>query len=42
LPTTRYWRGVWFIEAGFGVLDSRHEMFASLEEAVASIERDLS
>src|SRR3954462_5911304 len=35
-------RGVWFIEAGFGVLDGRHEMFASLEEAVASIERDLS
>ena len=32
-------RGVWFIEAGFGVLDGRHEMFASLEEAVASIER---
>jgi hypothetical protein len=35
-------RGVWFIEAGFGVLDSRHQMFASLEEAVASIEHDLS
>ena len=35
-------RGVWYTEAGFGVLDSRHEMFASLEEAAASIERDLS
>ena len=35
-------RGAWYIEAGFGSLDSRHELFASLEEAVASIERDLS
>ena len=35
-------RGAWYIEAGFGLLDGRHEMFASLEEAAASIERDFS
>ena len=35
-------QGAWYIEAGFGSLDSRHELFASLEEAVASIERNLS
>ena len=34
-------RGAWFIEAGFGFLDRRHELFASLEEAAASIERAL-
>ena len=33
-------RGACFIEAGFGLLDGRHELFASLEEAAASIERD--
>ena len=35
-------RGAWYIEAGFGLLDNRHELFASFEEAIASIERDLS
>ena len=35
-------RGVWYIEAGFGVLDGRHEISVSMEEAVASIEHDLS
>jgi hypothetical protein len=35
-------RGAWFIEAGFGLLDGRHELFASLEEAAASIERHLA
>ena len=35
-------RGAWYIEAGFGLLDGRHELFASLQEAIASIERDLS
>jgi hypothetical protein len=34
-------RGACYLEAGFGLLDGRHELFASLEEAVASIERDL-
>ena len=33
-------RGTWYLEAGFGLLDGRHGLFASLEEAVASIERD--
>ena len=35
-------RGAWYFEAGFGLLDGRHELFASLEEAVASIEHDLA
>ena len=35
-------RGAWYIEAGFGFLDGRHELFASFDEAVASIERNLS
>ena len=35
-------RGAWYFEAGFGLLDGRHELFASLEEAAASIERDLA
>jgi len=35
-------RGAWYLEAGLGLLDGRHELFASLEEAVASIERVLS
>ena len=35
-------RGAWYLEAGFGLLDGRHGLFASLEEAVASIKRDLS
>ena len=35
-------RGAWYLEAGFGFLDGRHELFASLEEAAASIERDLA
>jgi hypothetical protein len=35
-------RGAWYIEAGLGFLDGRHQLFASLEEAAASIERDLS
>ena len=30
-------RGAWYLEAGFGVLERQHELFASLEEAVASI-----
>ena len=34
-------RGAWYFEAGFGFLDGRHELFASFEEAVASIERNL-
>ena len=34
-------RGAWYLEAGFGVLDGEHGLFASLEEAVASIEHDL-
>jgi hypothetical protein len=34
--------GAWYLEAGFGLLDGRHELFASLEEATASIERDFS
>jgi len=32
--------GAWYFEASFGLLDSRHDFFASLEEAVASIEHD--
>ena len=35
-------RGSWYLEAGFGLLDRRHGLFASLEEAAASIELDLS
>lgn len=36
-------RGAWHFEAGFGLLDGRHGLlFASLEEAAASIERDLA
>jgi hypothetical protein len=35
-------RGAWYIEAGLGLLDGRHELFASLDEVAASIERDLS
>jgi hypothetical protein len=35
-------RGAWYIEAGLGLLDGRHEVFASLEEAAASIEHDLA
>src|SRR3954468_903384 len=35
-------RGAWYIEAGFGSLDGRHELFASLDEAIASIERDFA
>jgi hypothetical protein len=35
-------RGTWYLEAGFGLLEPRHELFASLEEAAASIERELS
>ena len=34
--------GAWYIEAGLGLLDGRHQLFASLEEAAASIERDLA
>ena len=34
-------RGAWYIEAGFGLLDGQHQLFASLEEAAASIEHDL-
>jgi hypothetical protein len=34
--------GAWYIEAGLGVLEGQHQMFASLDEAAASIERDLS
>jgi len=33
-------RGAWYFEAGFGFLDGRHELFASFEEAVASIEHN--
>jgi hypothetical protein len=34
-------RGAWYFEAGFGFLDGRHELFASFEEAVASIDHNL-
>jgi hypothetical protein len=34
-------RGAWYLEAGFGTVRTQDRMFASLEEAVASIERDL-
>ena len=34
-------RGAWYLEAGFGLLDGRHGLYASLEEAAASIEHDL-
>ena len=33
-------RGAWYLEAGFGLLDGRYALFASLEEAVASFERE--
>ncbi|HVI77208.1 MAG TPA: hypothetical protein VM715_03415 [Candidatus Acidoferrum sp.] len=32
--------GAWYFEAGLGLLDSRHDLFASFEEAVTSIEHD--
>jgi len=35
-------QGAWYIEAGLGVLEGQHQMFASLDEAAASIERDFS
>jgi hypothetical protein len=35
-------RGAWYLEAGFGLLSGQHGLFASLEEAVASIEAQLS
>jgi hypothetical protein len=35
-------RGAWFMEAGFGLLDGRHELFASLEEAATSISMALA
>jgi hypothetical protein len=31
-------RGVWYLESGFGVLERRHELFATRDEAIASIE----
>ena len=34
-------RGTWYVEAGFGFLDRRHDLFASLEEAAAFIKRAL-
>jgi hypothetical protein len=34
-------RGAWYFEAGFGLLDSRHELLASPKEAAASIEPNL-
>jgi hypothetical protein len=34
-------RGAWYFEAGFGLLDSRHELLASPKEAAASIEAQL-
>jgi hypothetical protein len=34
-------RGTWYFEAGFGLLDSRHELLASPKEAAASIELSL-
>ena len=30
-------RGAWYIEHGFGSLEHHHEIFASLDEAAASI-----
>jgi hypothetical protein len=33
--------GAWYFEAGFGFLDSRHELLASPKEAAASIEAQL-
>jgi hypothetical protein len=35
-------RGAWYLEAGFGLLDGRHEVFADLDEAAASMERDFA
>jgi len=35
-------RGTWYIEAGFGLLEHRHELFASLDEAAASIIGELT
>ena len=34
--------GAWYLEAGFGVLEMRHDVFASLEEAVEAIGADLA
>jgi hypothetical protein len=34
-------RGAWYFEAGFGLLDSRHELLASPEEAAAPIDLSL-
>jgi hypothetical protein len=31
-------RGAWYLESGFGFLEQRHLLFASLDEAAASIE----
>jgi hypothetical protein len=33
--------GTWYFEAGFGLLDSRHELLASPKEAAASIKLSL-
>jgi hypothetical protein len=35
-------RGAWYMEAGMGLLEGQHQLFASLEEAAASIEYDFS
>jgi len=34
--------GAWYLEAGFGLLEGQHGLFASLEEAAASIESELA
>jgi hypothetical protein len=31
-------RGAWYFESGFGFVEQRHPLFASLDEAAASIE----
>jgi hypothetical protein len=35
-------QGAWYLEAGFGALDGRHGLFASLDEAAVSIEHGLN
>lgn len=32
-------RGAWYLEAGFGFIESRHDLFASLEEAADFVAR---
>ena len=34
--------GAWYLEAGFGALEMRHDVFPSLEEATQTIGADLT